>query len=86
MGVPLHLKKKKWIPYPQRWSVPSLVKIGLVVLEKKIFKWSTLFCIYLPFEEDQAFYFDNFEFPLPKDDLYQVWLRLATWFWKRFLF
>jgi hypothetical protein len=25
----------------------------------------------------------NFEFPLPKDDLYQVWLKLASWFWRR---
>jgi hypothetical protein len=28
----------------------------------------------------------NLEFPLPKDDMYKVWLKLTGWFWKRFLF
>jgi hypothetical protein len=58
---------------------------GSVVLEK-IFKWShPIFCIfknYLPFEE----YLNNLEFPLRKDDLYQVWLTLAYWFWRRRFF
>jgi hypothetical protein len=31
--------EETWIPYLQGWFVPSLVKIGPVVLEKKIFKW-----------------------------------------------
>ena len=30
-------------------------------------------------------YFNNFEYPLPKGALCQVWLKLAQWFWKRFL-
>jgi hypothetical protein len=30
------------------------------------------FCDYLPFEENLALYLNNFEFPLLKDDLYQV--------------
>jgi hypothetical protein len=38
------------------------------------------FCNYLPFEEDLALNFNNLEFPLPKDDLYQVSLKLACWF------
>jgi hypothetical protein len=41
------------------------------------------FCDYLPFEEDLALYLNNLESPLPKDDLYQVWLKLACWFWRR---
>jgi hypothetical protein len=28
----------------------------------------------------------NFDIPLPKDDLYQVWLKWARWFWRRFFF
>ena len=44
------------------------------------------FCNYLPFEEDLALYLNNLEFPLPKDDLYQVWLKLACWFWRRRFF
>jgi hypothetical protein len=43
------------------------------------------FCYYLPFEKDLALDLYNFEFPLPKDDLYQVLLKLACWFWRRFL-
>jgi hypothetical protein len=47
---------------------------GSVVLEKKIFKWPSYpifaFCAYLPFEKDLAIDLYNFEFPLPKDDLY----------------
>jgi hypothetical protein len=35
------------------------------------------FCNNLPFEEDLALYLNNLEFPLTKDDLYQVWLNLA---------
>jgi hypothetical protein len=38
---------------------------------------------YLPFEVDLALYLNNLEFPLPKDDLCQVWLKLACWFWRR---
>jgi hypothetical protein len=41
------------------------------------------FCDYLPFENDLTLDLYNFEFPLPKDDLYQVLLKLACWFWKR---
>jgi hypothetical protein len=40
---------------------------------------------YLPFEKHLALYLNKFEFPLPKDNLYQVWLNLACWFWRRFL-
>jgi hypothetical protein len=44
------------------------------------------FCDYLPFEEDLALNLNNLEFPWPKDNLYQVWLKLAFWLWrKRFL-
>ena len=36
-----------------------------------------------PFEEDLALYLNKLEFPSPKDTLYQVWLNLACWFWRR---
>jgi hypothetical protein len=42
--------------------VPSLVKIGPVVLEKKILKEHNPFlhfCDYLPFEEDLALYLNK---------------------------
>jgi hypothetical protein len=38
---------------------------------------------YLPFEEDLALHLNKPEFPLPKDNLYQVWFNLAYWFWRR---
>jgi hypothetical protein len=41
---------------------------------------------YLPFEEDLALYMNNLEFPILKDALYQDWLKLACWFWRRFFF
>jgi hypothetical protein len=39
--------------------------------------------IYLPFEEDLAIYLNKLNFPLSKDNLYQVWLNLIRWFWRR---
>jgi hypothetical protein len=29
---------------------------------------------------------NKLEFPSPKDNMYQVWLNLASWFWRRFVF
>jgi hypothetical protein len=72
-----------WIPFPQAWFVSDLVKIGPVVLEKKIFRWHHPIFTFLwlsPFEEGLALYLNKLEFSSPKDDLYQVWLILASWF------
>jgi hypothetical protein len=81
--------EQTWIPSPpQGWFVPSLVKISPVFLEK-IFNDPTPFwhfCNYLPFEDDLALYLNKLESPSPKDYLYQVWLNLACWFWRRFFF
>jgi hypothetical protein len=41
------------------------------------------FCDYPPFEENLVLYLNKIEFPSPKDNLYQVWLNLASWFWRR---
>jgi hypothetical protein len=61
-GNPL-LLKKIWIPFTQGQYVPSLVKIGPMVLEK-ISKWPHpifTFCNYLPFEEDLALICTKFD-------------------------
>jgi hypothetical protein len=71
-----------WIPFTQGWFVPSLVTIDPMVLEEKIFKFLH-FCDYLPFVDDLALYLNKFKFPSSKDNLYQVWLILACWFWRR---
>jgi hypothetical protein len=44
------------------------------------------FCDYLPFEKVPALYLNKLEFPLPKDNVFQVWLNLACWFWRRIFF
>jgi hypothetical protein len=44
------------------------------------------FCNYLPFEEDLALYLNKVESPSPNDNLYQVGLNLARWFWRRRFF
>jgi hypothetical protein len=78
-------------PLPQGWFVLSLVKIaqwfwrGIFLNDTTPFFFFFLhFCDYLPFEEILALYLKN-EFPSPKDNLFQVWLNLACWFWRRFL-
>jgi hypothetical protein len=35
------------------------------------------FCDYLPFKNDLGLYLHILESPIPKDDLYEVWLKLA---------
>jgi hypothetical protein len=47
------------------------------------YELSYFYCDYIPFEKDLTLYLYNFKFPLPKDDLYQVLLELACWFWRR---
>jgi hypothetical protein len=50
---------------------------------KYVFNDSTQFlhfCDYLPFEKDLTLHLNKFEFPIPKDNSYQVWLNLACWF------
>jgi hypothetical protein len=51
----------------------------------EIFSEFLLFCYYLPLEKSYALPLNNFESLSPKNDLCQVWLRLAQWFWRRFL-
>ena len=55
---------------------------------KKISMTSPNFHDHHPFEieEDLTLYLKNFKFPIPKDNLYQVWLKLACWFWRIFFF
>jgi hypothetical protein len=89
----------KWIPplfktilnsllssfYIRELSCINMTYSGSTVLEKTPTPFLN-FCNYLPFEEDLALYLNNLEFPLPKDNLYHVWLKLARWFWRRRFF
>jgi hypothetical protein len=38
---------------------------------------------YLPLERGNPLYLNNLKSHPPKDDLCQVWLKLAEWFWRR---
>ena len=72
------------IPFTKRWFVLSLVEIGPVVLEKKIFKiYQCIFHNYHLLEKRVALHLNKLESPSPKDALFQVWLKLAQWFWIR---
>ena len=67
--------------------MPSLVDIGHVILERKIFfnfvNEFSLFRDYLPLEKGGALHLNKFESPSPKNALCQVWLKLAKWFLRR---
>ena len=76
------------ISFTQRCFVPSLVEIGPVVLEKKIkilnfVNVFSQFRNYPPLEKDGVLHLNKLESPSPKDDLCQVWFKLAKWFWWR---
>jgi hypothetical protein len=65
-----------------------LIDFGLLVLEKKILKKISVYFTLLlipSLEEGQSPSFEQTSIPPPKDDLCQVWLKLAQWFWRRVL-
>ena len=43
----------------------------------------SLFRNYLPWEKSGALQLNKLKFPAPLDTLYQVWLKLVQWFWRR---
>jgi hypothetical protein len=62
-----------------------LIEFGWLVLEKKIFFNFNVFLhfrYYLPLEKGNPLHLNKLETPPPKDDLCQVWLKLAQWFWR----
>ena len=81
--------EQTWISFIQECFVPSLVEIGLVVLEEFFFYFVNEFPIfhyYFPLENGQVLHLKKLESCWPKHALCQVWLKLAPWFWrKRFL-
>ena len=74
-----------WISCIQECFVPSLVEIDPMVLRRflDIFNIILLFRYYLPLGKGTALHLNKIEFLLPMDALYQVWLQLALWFWRR---
>jgi hypothetical protein len=92
-----YLPLKKDIPLPLSKFESLLPKDDLYQVWLKLTQWFwrrrsfndptpfLQYCDYLTFEEDLALYLYKLEFPLPKNNLYHVWLNLACWFWRRFL-
>ena len=63
-----------------------LVEIGPVVLEKKILKFRQGIFTILLLSPLGKVHDPSFEQTSPKDALCQVWLKLATWFWRGLYF
>jgi hypothetical protein len=58
--------------------MPSLIEIGLLVSEKKILKFFSVFLLfrnYLRLEKGNPLHLNNLESPSPKNDLCQIWLK-----------
>jgi hypothetical protein len=76
--------EQTWIYIMSESFHVNLNSSGSVILEKKLLQWPHkffCFCDYLPFEQELALYLYNLE--SRKDDLYQVWLQIVCWFWRR---
>jgi hypothetical protein len=64
-----------------------LTELGKLVLEKDFLKiFFSAFLLFhknLPLEKGYPLHMTKLESPSPKNDLCQVWLKLAQWFWRR---
>jgi hypothetical protein len=84
-GYPLCLYKLK-SPTPKDDLCQVWLKLAKWFWRRRFLNDTTPFlhfCDYLPFKEDLALYLNKLEFPSSKDNLYQVSLNLAYWFWRR---
>jgi hypothetical protein len=62
-----------------------MIEFEQLVLEKKIFKKNSVYfyCFTIISPWIIPLHLNKLESPPPKDDLCQVWLKLAQWFWRR---
>ena len=77
------INEQTWIPFTQGCIVPSLVEIGPMVMEKKIFKFRQyIFDISELSSLGKGLYLhlNNLEGPSPRDELLQIWLTFHGWF------
>jgi hypothetical protein len=77
--------KKLEIPSTQGKYVPSLIDFGELFLEKilKNFQCIFTFLHLSPFGKGNPLPLNKLESPPSMDNLYQVSLKLAQWFWRR---
>ena len=84
------LRKERGPSFEQTWIPFALYYVWL-----KLAKWFwrrrylnliyilSLFFFYLLLEKDMVLHLDKLEFPSHKNSLYQVWVKMAKWFWRR---
>ena len=79
--------EQTWIPFTQGCFVPNLVEIGSAVQENILKFRQCIFAISLisPLGKGLALHLYKLQSSSPKEELYSVWLKLAQWFWRRFL-
>ena len=88
--------EKEWdLPFEHNWINPSsrdaLYQVWLKLancFSRRFLNFVNvflLFCYNFPLKKGVTFHLNKYEFPVSKDALCQVQLKLAQWFWKRFL-
>ena len=84
-GMALHLNKPEY-PSPKNALCQVWLKLALLFLRRRFLNFVnvfSLFCNHPSLERGMALHLNKIEFTLSKDALYQVWLKLAQWFWRR---
>ena len=83
--VALHLKKLE-SSLPENALIQEWLKLPLCFWGKRFFNFVNaflIFCYYLPLEKGMAFHLKKLKLSSTKNDLCQVWLKLALWLWRR---
>ena len=76
--------EQTWIPFTQGCFVPILVIFGSSNMEKIIWNFVSVYLhfINISLANERGSSLNKLEFPLPRDVLFQVWLKLAKWSWR----
>ena len=85
---PFHLNKLK-SSLPKDAFCQVWLKLVLWLYRRRFSNFisvCSLFCEHLPLENGGTLHLNNLKYPSPKEDLCQVWLKLAQWFWRRRFF
>ena len=72
---------KNRVSFIQGCSVPSLVEIGPMILERIIFKFC--FFVIIPLEKSGAPHLNKHKSHLPKTALCKIWLNIYQWFCRK---
>ena len=81
-GGALHLNKLE-SPSPKDAFCQVWLQLAQWIWRRRFVNFVNVFSPfrnYFPVEKGRALHLKKLEFPLPKDDLCQVWLKLARWF------